>query len=406
MDTDEKLSYIKDQFNSVKSKSNVKIDKINYREKLTDIKNNINSIKNKSQPFKILDKTINKSKNGFSVISNATKRSLSKANPILNKGSEKIESLVNDGQIKKFLNMILYISLLIIIVIQVTDIESISFNLKKIIRNLLYSLILVFFVNDIIPLIADDSNLAIQLFILVLLGISTYFFMKFIDDLIEYRKIQQFNSPFLIEGLQVGTNSTVISQNPNNPEAILLYPSKNEPNGIEFSYQVWIIVKGTNFKGSKNDPLKHIFHKGDYTGKITQCPSLYLHPDINALRINVNTLDSKDNFIDIHNIPLDKWLHITIVLKQNKFEVFINGSLKNTKLLTSLPRQNYGDVWVNLNGGFDGYLSKLRYHRYALHYTEIEKYSKDKPNSTGCLVSTDRPSYLNKDWWLSNSFSD
>lgn len=397
-----KLFNIKNKLNSVKSKLISK----NYNQKLTDIKNNINDLKDNSQSFRIIDRTINKAKNGLSLVSKSTKNNILKIKPILNDSSEKIETIVNNNQLKKVLSMFLYISLIIIISLITIDNKIISFKLKKIIRSLLYSLILILLVTDVIHLIFDKNNTVVQIVILLCLGAATYFLMKFIDDIVTYIKKEKFNSPFIISGLQIGTNSHVISQNPNNPKSILLYPSNNEENGIEFSYQLWIIVKSSNFKGDENDSPRHVFHKGDYTGNITQCPSLHLLPYTNAFRINVNTLQDKDNFIDIFNIPIDKWIHITIVLKQTKLEVYINGELKKSKNLYSLPRQNYGDVWVNLNGGFDGYLSKLRYHRYALSPSEIEEFSKEKPNSTECTVSNEKPSYLSKDWWLSNSFSD
>ena len=147
--------------------------------------------------------------------------------------------------------------------------------------------------------------------------------------------------------------------------------------------------------------MKHIFHKGNSNG-MTQCPALWLHPDNNSLRINVNSLDSQDNTIDIDNIPINKWVHITIVVKQTKVEVFINGELKITKNLNSLPRQNYGNLWVNCFGGFDGYISKLRYHEFALDPLDIENFSRDKPNISSCNISGDTPPYLDPQWWFAD----
>ena len=51
-------------------------------------------------------------------------------------------------------------------------------------------------------------------------------------------------------------------------------------------------------------------------------------------------------------------MHVAIVLKQRKCEVYINGKLKKYVELKTIPRQNFGDLWVNLNGGFDGLITQ------------------------------------------------
>ena len=38
-----------------------------------------------------------------------------------------------------------------------------------------------------------------------------------------------------------------------------------------------------------------------------------------------------------------------------------------------VPKQNYGDVFVGLNGGFDGNVSNLWYYDYALGTAEIQR---------------------------------
>lgn len=403
MSTDEDRLYtIKNKINDIKE-----VAENPPENPLNNIKNNIETIKNKTQTEKIIDKTVDTSKGALQKVTNTTKKGISKISPIVNKGARKIKEVMENESIKKFFNMLLYILLISVILILILDVKFINDQVKKITQNLLYSLLIIFFINNIVEIVVTPDKLIVQIFILLCIGAATFFFMRFVDQYSMYHKNKTNESPFLLEGLRNGKNSMVISQNPNNPNSIILYRSNNKKNGIEFSYQVWIIVKSTNFKRNEsNEPFRHIFHKGDHTGKITQCPSLYLHADKNSLRVNVNTLNEKDNYVDINNIPIDKWVHVSIVVLQNKLEVYINGSLKSTKPLLSLPRQNYGNVWVNLHGGFEGYVSKLRYHRFALHPNDIENYSKDKPNTSSCDIPGEKPSYLSKDWWLSDAESD
>ena len=39
----------------------------------------------------------------------------------------------------------------------------------------------------------------------------------------------------------------------------------------------------------------------------------------------------------------------------------INGNLKVSHKLGSLPKQNYGNLYVNANRGFSGYVSQMKY---------------------------------------------
>ena len=77
-------------------------------------------------------------------------------------------------------------------------------------------------------------------------------------------------------------------------------------------------------------------------------------------------------YVDVDNIPVRKWFHIAISLNHKYLDIYFNGQLRKRKELDSLPRQNYGEFWAGLFGGFEGYISKLQYHRKALDYKEVE----------------------------------
>ena len=62
-------------------------------------------------------------------------------------------------------------------------------------------------------------------------------------------------------------------------------------------------------------------------------------------------------------------------------------------------KQNNGDLWVNLFGGFDGYLSKLRYYDEALEYEEIQGIVKEGPSKIITADTGELPPYLDNDWW-------
>ena len=85
--------------------------------------------------------------------------------------------------------------------------------------------------------------------------------------------------------------------------------------------------------------------------------------------------------------------------RNHVLDVYINGTVKKSKILDSIPKQNNGDLWVNLFGGFDGYLSKLRYYDEALQYEEIQQIIKEGPSKIITADTGELPPYLDNDWW-------
>ena len=117
----------------------------------------------------------------------------------------------------------------------------------------------------------------------------------------------------------------------------------------------------------------------------TKCSRLYIKPftdDDNttaSLTFVMNTFDTGSiiESVDIDNVPINKWFNVMIILKNRFLDVYVNGTVKNRKLLMGLPKQNYGDIHIgnvsgNDGGGFNGYLSNLWYYNYALGTREIE----------------------------------
>ena len=52
-------------------------------------------------------------------------------------------------------------------------------------------------------------------------------------------------------------------------------------------------------------------------------------------------------------------MNIIIRVQNSAMDVYINGTITRSVELAGVPKQNYGDVFVGLNGGFDGYVSNF-----------------------------------------------
>jgi len=215
------------------------------------------------------------------------------------------------------------------------------------------------------------------------------------------------NNPFLVQGMIPGNIPYVIQQDPNVQGAIPLERSTNK-DGIEFSWSVWLNITSV---GDKTGQYQHIFHKGEQ--KISpdtglnfpnNAPGLYVAPHTNKLVVMMNTFTTINEEVDIPNFPMNKWVHVVIRVTNNVLDVYINGSLAKRHILSSVPKQNDGNVYVALNGGFTGNLSNLRYYNYSLQPGEILSITNSGPNLTINSKSTalnSTPPYLSLQWYTS-----
>ena len=235
-----------------------------------------------------------------------------------------------------------------------------------------------------------------QLLVISSVATLTFFTMYFLRKwLLDSREKIKY-SPFLIEGSKNGKSSLVLSTNPNEENSVPLYRSDNQ-DGAEFTYSFWMSVDSMEYNYGK---WKHVFHRGNKTSFPNRAPGVWLHPETNTLRVYMNTYEDPLNYVDIENIPMRKWFHVAIVLNHKYLDIYFNGKLRHRKELKSAPRQNYGPFWAGLFGGFEGYLSKVRYYNKALEYNEIEKIVKDGPSRDACGDTGDYPPYLDDAWWF------
>ena len=219
-------------------------------------------------------------------------------------------------------------------------------------------------------------------------------------------------NPILLKGMANAKQMIRIPQNPKSNGAIPIVRSQNEKDGMEFSWSVWIFIDDFSYKEHE---YKHVFHKGTEDINLTRAPigksypnnapGLYLTPDTNNLVVIMNTYDKISEEVIVKDVPINKWVNIIIrCSKQNQLDVYINGSLSKRYMLRGVPKQNYGDVFVAMNGGFSGYVSALRYFDYAVGTNHIQTLMEDGPNMK--LIGGDAsgkgalPQYLSNRWYF------
>ena len=131
-------------------------------------------------------------------------------------------------------------------------------------------------------------------------------------------------------------------------------------------------------------------------------PGVFIEENQNKITIYQNTYEYILENVTIDNIPLGKWFHLAVRLQNRDMDIFINGNLAARHKLTSPPKQNYGNVYITQNEGFQGQLSNLRYFNQALSGSEINMITKEGPNLKAEAADQNFPPYLSLRWYFQN----
>jgi hypothetical protein len=213
-------------------------------------------------------------------------------------------------------------------------------------------------------------------------------------------------SPHLIDGMIDAKQAMTFEQDPSSNSAVTIYRSNNANDGIEFTWSVWINIDDLQYM---NNQYRCIFYKGNNNimsnglNFPNNAPGLFITPYTNSLVVIMNTYDVINEEILIPDIPLNKWVNVIIRCQNTTLDVYINGTITRSIRLLGVPKQNYGDVYVAMNGGFSGNLSNLWYFNYALGTAEIQRIAFRGPNTRliSASASNTRPyDYLSLRWYF------
>lgn len=216
------------------------------------------------------------------------------------------------------------------------------------------------------------------------------------------------SSPKIINGMVDAKQTIIIPQDPTAADAKPINRSVNGPDGIEFTWSVWVFIDDT-----PSSMYRHVFSKGNAnivpeTGLNfpNNAPGLYIMPNTNALKVIMNTYNDINEEVVINDIPLNKWVNVIIRCKNTTLDIYINGTITKSMELSGVPKQNYGDVNIALNGGFSGYISNLWYYDYALGTAAIYNLVKNGPNTKmagSSAMNMKNPNYLSVRWFFAGA---
>lgn len=223
-------------------------------------------------------------------------------------------------------------------------------------------------------------------------------------------------NPYIIKGSLDGKNSVIITQDPKDINSVPVLRSNNESSGIEFSWSVWLLLKNN----SSDKKYKNIFNKGDsyYSNNsgngislVNNGPGLYLSSlenNQNILHVVMDTVNPElgPSVVDVGGLPFNKWFHVCIRVKNKLLDVYVNGTIASRHIMKFVPKQNYNDINICQNGGFDGQLSNLQYHSRALsapeiNYIVIKGANKESSQFNSSTINSTTPYFLSNAWYRS-----
>jgi len=207
------------------------------------------------------------------------------------------------------------------------------------------------------------------------------------------------------DGMVDAKQLLVYPQDPSTDGSKTINRSVNATDGIEFTWSVWVLIDDLTYNSGK---YRCVFYKGNDGMQDTglnfpnNAPGLYINPNTNAMTIIMNTFNTINQEILVPDIPLNKWFNVIIRCENTTLDVYVNGTIIRSQILHGVPKQNYGNVYLGMNGGFSGNISNLWYYDYALGIAEIQRIMKKGPNTKllGSSYSSKNPNYLSLRWYF------
>jgi hypothetical protein len=146
-----------------------------------------------------------------------------------------------------------------------------------------------------------------------------------------------------------------------------------------YGMQWWMFIKDWNYGYGKD---KQVLARADPTNTQVLNPSVALHPTDNTMRITVSvfpdesgsssktqpapaghTSSTDDVFVcEVPNLPLQDWFSVSMTVFGRNLDVYIDGKLVKSCLLSGVPKPASGDITMAGNGGFSGSLCNFNHY--------------------------------------------
>lgn len=148
-------------------------------------------------------------------------------------------------------------------------------------------------------------------------------------------------------------------------------------NGFSFSTQIWMYIKDFNYKYGYKKP---VYTKGGFV--------LSIDDYNNNLTLEVPIYSSSTPARLVYeNLPIQKWLHVVILVENRNIDLWINGELYQSKHLENFPKVFENDpARFTPEGGFHGYLCNIIHYEYPISKAKVIELFKIGPIDNSLLA--------------------
>lgn len=176
-----------------------------------------------------------------------------------------------------------------------------------------------------------------------------------------------------------GASPSLEDQTPANP-SIWLYPKENK-----------LMVRVSTMQDESNSGYDRSIYPNYPTvrasgGKYTIVNPYFLQKSPDRL-MEPSEYASPTYVCDVTNIPLQRWVQISVVLWNRTLDIYVNGKLVRSCVLPGVPAHLPGSqIWIGASdrsNTFNGYISRLKYFNRACTAEEIYNMYLAGPLSTG-----------------------
>ena len=199
--------------------------------------------------------------------------------------------------------------------------------------------------------------------VLIIIAVIAISVLLYYIDRIQYgnRNIVSTNSHYMIKKKSFGPKKYIFSK---------------DKKGIASTLSFWVYVKDWNYKFME---YKNIVRKGKL--------EVFMPPKNNFLVLEIPIIGGKKETITFKQVPLQKWLNVTVILDNRHADLWINGKLYISKYLDNVPDLDNSENFVcGDNKGFDGYLSRITTWDHIITKSVIVRMFKAGPEDRSILT--------------------
>lgn len=174
-------------------------------------------------------------------------------------------------------------------------------------------------------------------------------------------------------------------------------PPQAGKNGGNYGMQWWMYIKDWDYKFGQEKP---VFIRGP-NGQ--QNPYVYLHPTENSLCVKINVYSARsgrgmrsspgypgadgsatdDSYTCVmKNVPLQTWFCVSLSLSGRNLDLYRDGRLVRSCVLSGVPRHPTGPLTIMPAGGFSGHVIDAYHLSRALTPTDAQYFCAQGTNGT------------------------